>query len=718
MKKLLTLALTAAMLSTTLASCNAPAPTTSVTLASSGAEAYADWLTEKLGKTPENIVLGIGSDEKYGVDMTDFESDGYVLRTVGDTTVAFGKTADGLDRAVRQYAKAVQSGTVADLDTVYHEGCRIERLTIADRDVSEYTVYIPEDANENVKFAVSELVRLVKKATGVTLPTATGDAVAPAISFVVSDDETLKNDGYRYTVSDDGILFECAEKRGAMNGVWRFLENECGWDSLIFGDADLQEAEHISIPAGTVKSETPAFEYVNLYNPYNSYKTDRATPTLVQNSYGTVTHACHGLQNNDFFHDPYDYGKTDFMQQPCFTDEEKYEICRDNVEKYVAARYGDPSFKEVDIAQYDTGDYCLCKNCQIVFKEEGGNAGAVVRFANRLQEELDVKYPGIVYKIFGYAGTNIPPKKTAPNELVYVTFCFDMNCSNHKVDGTDCVGSIDKVDVNGRTNEDYAKWFEGWCDLTPNVYIWPYTLGTSIHSYTVLDNIYDDYRYFAENEVRGIMLETEDYGAFSVKRIEHQLIAQLNWNIDMTREEFDALLCTLLEKEYGDGWEYISEYIDHWNTAQDLAGCWQCWGWNVNGGWEPRYNAGFYRDRFDSFVELFEAALDSANSKAQESAVNRLYASSLYMGCFSSYFTAYLEGDTDRIELLSDRYEQCMNIVKSFGYDPANLPTIGGGTYSVSYAPTLYEEAWKNWTKQFTSITGYPLPEDAPVIEE
>ncbi len=711
MKKVLSFTLAAVMLLSALASCTFVPPATEITLASSDAGVYADWLTERLGYVPEGVVMGIGSSDEYGIDMTDFESDGYVLRTVGDTTVAFGKTAEGLDRAVREYAKAALTDTVVDLDTVYHEGYRIKRLTVAGRDISEYTVYYPADANENMKFAAGELVRLVKKACGANLTSVQGEAEGLAIEFRFSDDPTLNNDGYKYTVTESGILFECAVARGASNAVWRFLENECGWDCLIYGDSYLNLADHVDVPAGTVATETPAFEFLNLYNPYNTFKADRATPTAAQNSYGTVTHACHGLQNNRFCED------TDFGKQPCFTSEDVYEICLDNVEKYVAANYGTPGFKEVDIAQYDTNIYCTCETCLEVLAEEGGNSGAVVRFANRLQEELDAKYPGIVYKIFAYAGTNVPPKKVVPNELVYVTFCYDHNCSNHKVDGSECGSSIDKISVNGRTNEDYAEWFEGWCDITDNVYIWPYTLGTSLHSYTVLDNIYDDYRYFAENDVRGIMLETEDYGGFSVKRIEHQLIGELNWNIDMTREEFDALLCTLLEREYGDGWRYILEYIDQWNTAQDLAGCWQCWGWNIHGGWEKRYDTGFYHERFDYFVELFDSALAMTNSKKQEDAVNRLYASVLYTGCYSSYFFEYLEGDTDAIKILEERYAKCMNIVRGFGYDPTNLPTISSGTgYNISYAPTLYEAAWKDWRDNFTLATGQPLPEDAPII--
>ena len=58
-----------------------------------------------------------------------------------------------------------------------------------------------------------------------------------------------------------------------------------------------------------------------------------------------------------------------------------------------------------------------------------------------------------------------------------------------------------------------------------------------------------------------------------------------------------------------------------------------------------------------------------------------------------------------------------MDIVRSFGYDPAMLPTISGGDYCVKYSPTLYEAAWKDWRKNFTNVTGLPLPEDAPSQE-
>ena len=84
-------------------------------------------------------------------------------------------------------------------------------------------------------------------------------------------------------------------------------------------------------------------------------------------------------------------------KQICYTDEDMYELCRDNIRNYIEAQLASglvigKDFFAVDIAQNDNSDYCTCRECMKVFSVEGSNSGAVVRFANRLSEELNEDY--------------------------------------------------------------------------------------------------------------------------------------------------------------------------------------------------------------------------------------------------------------------------------------------------------------------------------------
>ena len=113
-----------------------------------------------------------------------------------------------------------------------------------------------------------------------------------------------------------------------------------------------------------------------------------------------------------------------------------------------------------------------------------------------------------------------------------------------------------------------------------------------------------------------------------------------------------------------------------------------------------------------------ELALANAGSAKQELMVERLYASVLYLGCFSSYYYVYLDGDTERIAVLAERYEKAMDIAGGYR-DISWFPIISEGEYhSVTYSPTLEEAAWLDWVNWFDDIIGSKLPEDAPVIKK
>ncbi|MBQ7827574.1 MAG: hypothetical protein IJ386_04840, partial [Clostridia bacterium] len=281
MKKILSLLLCAVMLASALASCavdDSQNISANISVASSAAESYALWLTDRLGLVPDNVIMAVGEDNSYGIDMSDFEDDGYVIKNVNGDILLLGKTGEGLDLAARKYANSVDLDRGIE-DVVYHEGYRVEKFTMFGRDISEYTVVYPEEHNENMSFAVSEFVRLIKQACGAELTVVVGETDAsPLIRFEYSDKEELDIGGYEYFEENGDLVFSSAVREGSTNAVYRFLENECDWEWLIYGNSDLQETDHLIIETGLYKTETPAFEWHivsrNMSNlPFESDKT-------------------------------------------------------------------------------------------------------------------------------------------------------------------------------------------------------------------------------------------------------------------------------------------------------------------------------------------------------------------------------------------------------------------------------------------------------------
>lgn len=699
MKKALCILLALLTVTSILASCaSSPEAPSRVTVTSSDAASHAEWLEKRVGDALPNTVIGIGSNEKYGVDMSGFEEDGYILRENAGEVLAFAASAQGLDRAVRKLAKTLEksAGSAAGLDEVYHEGARIKKLTIAGADISSFAVVLPTDANENMKFAADELIRLINKASGVTLPLFVGETEAKhAVRFEVSADKALGEDGYVYEVKDGDLVISGALKRGAMNAVWRFLENELDWRGLIYGEAVLSAADAVDVPEGTKGTETPAFPYLNMYRMYwGSYKNDRGTPTNEQNSYGTVSVAMHGLQGNRFADE--DFG----AKQICYTSEQRYNEVYDNVCNHIDTRLAQGQkvgvdFLDVDIAQGDNSLYCTCKNCLKVLAEEGSHCGAVVRFANRMSEEINEEYgfdAPLYFKIFAYSGSNQPPKKTVPNEYLYITFCTDMNCSNHAYDGSECGAG---VAFNGRTNAVYADWVREWCRLSENIYVWFYALDTALAQYTVTDNIYRDFKFFADLGVKGIFWQCQ-YDGLGIQRVEHQLVAQMNWNTDMTEEEFEALLMDILYREYGDGAPFIREYLDIWNAEQDTMDCWTCWSWDYHMFCsDRRFDENSVAAHFDECYNLFESAIAAADSHDQELRLKQLSCHMIYEGCYCDYRLALDSGDEARQKVLSDRYDVMVARLAECGFNIHAIMTVDGCLND--YEETLTAEFENYW---------------------
>ena len=706
MKKTISLILAATLAATVLASCSALGERVveGADPYKSSSSDYADeaWLKSRLGSIPDNVT--VGTADTLGIDMTDFEDDGYIIRNDSGEVTLCGKTADGLDRAVRAYAKAKKYGNPV-ADVTYHEGARIERLTIAGRDIADYTVvFHPVDVPKipgvgrttgNGEYAAREFVRLVREATGITLPMIADDisyeASAPFVFFYADEAGVEYSDtGYEYKVENGNVFFRGSGiAAGCSNGVYIFFERECDWLGLTYGDSILAEAEHIDIPEGTAHTGELTFDAIDIYGLWGvagSFRNNNPTSDYK----GMVKVACHGLQTIRLETDEVSSWQA---KQICYTNGDNlnqlYEIFHEDLRiRTEAGAVIGRDLTYIDMAQRDSDDYCYCKDCRAVLKEEKYASGAVVRFANALSDMLNEDFPGVKYLIFAYVSTKMPPAKTKPNDSVYVTYCLDGCCCNHPLNAGKCTNTVPWAGYN-MTNDDYCEWLDGWCAICPNVYIWYYKLDGCFAQFNLLNVMYEDIKFFREHGVKGFMLNG-DADAPGTGRFEHDMLGAMQWHPDMTKEEYTDLLFRKADALYGDGGaEAFCAEASLINESTHRKPCFTGWVWTKIDRSIVDYE--YFGEHSDKVLDTVEGLIEDAPSRDAELYCKRLSLVLIYEGCVGRYEKAVAAGDTELVAKLEKQYADFIERSVEVGYNLDKYQMGIGGAFPI--ARTLAEES-------------------------
>ena len=703
MTRFLAFTLAAILLAAALAGCAASpgiAINANIRVTSSDAADAAAWLTERLGeRLTGSVVIGTNADG-YGVDVSSLESDGFFIRSLGCEDVLFARTADGLDRAVRRYAKAVEAGDVSDV--TYHEGHRVKSVKIAARDVSEYTIFC-EDGTP-MRSAANELSSRLAEACGASLAVSTDAPAAPYIALRYVHDDSLSTVGYRWSVSEDGLALECSDGYKPSSptvAVRRFLETNFNWMGMTVGYPELESADVISFDAGESGGETNAFPAYNIYGDYYSGNAafTNNLPTL-----SAIPNSCHGLQNNKFAGDlSTSEGRDWAWDQPCWLSEDFYEVSREDITAYIervlatGAVIGEDFFF-VDVAHGDNAEWCWCKECTKLYRAEGPTfASHILTWINRLSEELNETYPGLYYGIFAYQGTNKLPKTIRPNEHVFVTYCYDDSCSAHSIDGRYCdEDPMKNIGITWRGDHDnriMSADLLDWLAVTKNVYVWYYGLMNGFSTMSFVHTVRDDITFFYENGVKGVFWESEDIG-FSTGKISKLLAAELLWDIDMTDGEYGACYTRVLRHLYGeDAVGAVREYVSIQDRVYQNGRCMTCWS---NYGIRSHMSDVMYREVADELFEIIESAIPLADTKMHEQLLWRLSCENVYKTCSTGYFTAYNAGDDERVAELSRRYDLMISRTDALGVDVTSmqLAFVNWEPLRIGYERDLEVEAW------------------------
>ena len=424
----------------------------------------------------------------------------------------------------------------------------------------------------------------VKTMTLSTIKVTTGDtqseifAGAELMAYLAKQNVTIAEDGLPISISidpslgedaflieasfgeDAGMTFKGGNERGVLYSVYRFLEKYANF-RYFTPELETFTPGDVVIPEGVVMDYAPV---MSVARRLTWYYTGRNADWCVKNGISgcdttlTVMHGGPSLNYGPFFvhtiapltNTTYPYPT--YATNPCLTDPEIYDMVIANIRKELDKN---PAINIVSVSQADYEQSCYCPNCAKIAEENGDNySGVWITFVNKVAEELEKYYPGLIIDTLAYKNTQSPPTQVKPRENVCVRLCTIKCCFTHPLSDPDC--------PQGRQLHDDII---GWGKICNNVHIWDYT--TNFHYYIStfanLFTIRDNMRFFAENNVVSMFPQGNSQGwSGEFGELRSYLLAQLMWNPYMSDEEYDRHINEFLEAYYGAGWTYVREYID------------------------------------------------------------------------------------------------------------------------------------------------------------
>ncbi len=533
---------------------------------------------EKDSEAEYKLIIEKG-DTKNGYSI---KTEGKNIRIAADSIYAYTKAYDALldDNIIPSDFSAEGEDILKETDndsfvyvdhltdTVYGD-IPVKAIKIGDTDITEYRI-IHHDYGKgysgygmNEIYAAQQLQRYIKYALGVELELATDSSGATAHEILIGNTDRTKEDTSGYGIEEyiirtegDNLIITGGEQRGTLYGVYSFLEDYIGCRFFAEDCEVIYKADEIVIPFDIDIRFAPTLEYRD--TDEKAYQIGEiASKRKINSSFCRVMTFYQGsstdFAGSGFVHTMatvYDLGTQ--STQPCFSSEENYQKVLEKARRILKAN---PLAEILSITQNDNNNACNCKDCSLIYREEGSHAAPMLRFVNRLAEELSDEYPNIRIETLAYMFSTEVPKITKPHENVIIELCALDACCAHPLSDLSC-----------ETNSKFRKEIADWSAITDNLYVWYYVVeftGNARNApFMNFDSLYDTYTMFYRNGVKGVFNQAytnQDSPEFGVLR--GYLLSKLMWNPDMTREEFDIAAKEFIAAYYGEASDLVEEYF-------------------------------------------------------------------------------------------------------------------------------------------------------------
>lgn len=399
----------------------------------------------------------------------------------------------------------------------------------------------------------------------------------------------LPGGAFRRIVSSTEITIESSEACGIIYGSYAFLE-ALGFRFLA-PDCEVVPPQLPALPNG-ITEERPAFRSRELFwreamdgafavrlrlNSTRSSITPRQGGKMMFYNFSHSFNALVPVEKWFSTHPEYfsmiNGQRISEKTQLCLSNPDVLKLCIEGVKQWAR---DNPACNIFSVSMNDWYNACECPACRAVDEQEESQAGSVIRFVNKVAEEVEKEFPKAQIHTFAYLYCRKPPKLTKPRHNVIVRLCSIECCFSHPI--RECNRERGGIDVqNGSainfsdapvTESRFIRDLKAWSGICENLFIWDYT--TNYANYLLpfpnLNVLQENLRLFRDYGVKGVFEQGNfAHGRTSaLAQLKIYLLSKLLWNPD---DDAAGLTEEFIRGYYGSAAQPMLEYVRLWQNA-------------------------------------------------------------------------------------------------------------------------------------------------------
>ncbi len=304
-------------------------------------------------------------------------------------------------------------------------------------------------------------------------------------------------------------------------------------------------------------------------------------------------------------------------------------------------------------------------------------------------------------------------KNIIPEDNLIIMYCGNP-CNNHLMGSGDCNGGLNTLKQSGEVDAEALKQWGQICKQTgTSIWFWyyPVNYNTNLSDSPNVFNLWYDFKWMVEEcNITGFFYEGGGAG-YLFEHLKSHLAAMLQWSIQkdengdpvmMSYDEFVDCIKEYLYLFYGEGYEYIYEYVVMQDEAGNLNPCY------VNNLDYPgdMFNYEYIGENYEYMRELVLKALAVAEGD-EIYRIERLLVNCDFLG-LSATFNAVMRDGTDEgaKAVFVERYEAMDSYIRSHGLN-IGIYDINTITLDTSKSPMILYYQGGTWKAEWDDTWGW-----------